>query len=194
MLLVQLIHLLEPLTKPRHDGATWVANDFLYNTETEIGVGTTNPQAIFDINHSTSASAVQFDAPFRIKGGGQLTMGTHTDYGWVQTWAEDDLNLNPVGNNVGIGLTDPSQKLDVNGQIRMRGTSGTAGYIPVSDVDGVMTWTDPTTISTAKDHDWYEDGTTNEPQAINSDIYTEGNVEIKDGNLVLNIDRTLKHV
>ena len=62
--------------------------------------------------------------------------------------------------NVGIGSLDPnsttfpSNKLDVDGQIRMRGTSGTAGYIPVSDADGVMTWTDPTTITTADDGDW----------------------------------------
>ena len=59
-----------------------------------------------------------------------------------------------------VGLFDnpnaivPTQKLDVDGQIRMRGTSGTAGYIPISDADGVMTWTDPLTISTADDGDW----------------------------------------
>ena len=30
----------------------------------------------------------------------------------------------------------------------MRGSSGTTGYIPVSDASGVMTWTDPTTLGT----------------------------------------------
>ena len=47
---------------------------------------------------------------------------------------------------VGIGTIAPSKKLDVDGQIRMRGTSGIAGYVPVSDADGVMTWSNPSTI------------------------------------------------
>ena len=86
---------------------------------------------------------------------------------------------------VGIGTITPSQKLDVNGQIRMRGTSGTAGYIPVSDADGVMTWTDPSTVSTAKDHDWFKEGTTLEPDDIANNIYTEGNVSLDGGNIKL---------
>ena len=50
--------------------------------------------------------------------------------------------------NIGIGTTSPTNKLDVNGQIRMQ-TGATSGYIPVSDASGVMTWTDPATISTS---------------------------------------------
>ncbi|MCP4553118.1 MAG: hypothetical protein GY834_14015 [Bacteroidetes bacterium] len=54
------------------------------------------------------------------------------------------------GGNVGIGLELPTNKLDVNGSIRMR-EGAAAGYIPVSDADGVMTWTDPA-IYTVGDH------------------------------------------
>ena len=79
--------------------------------------------------------------------------------------------------NIGIGTTIPLQKLDVDGQIRMR-TGGSVGYIPVSDADGVMTWTDPAAISTANDHDWYISNTTNSPSSINDNIYTEGKVGI----------------
>ena len=45
------------------------------------------------------------------------------------------------------------QRIDqdiVSGKIRMR-TGAATNYIPVSDADGVMTWTDPSTISTADD-------------------------------------------
>ena len=48
--------------------------------------------------------------------------------------------------NVAIGGLTATEKLDVNGKIRMR-TGATAGYVPVADADGVMTWTDPSTLS-----------------------------------------------
>ncbi|PCI94373.1 MAG: hypothetical protein COB15_14360 [Flavobacteriales bacterium] len=57
------------------------------------------------------------------------------------------MRINEAG-NVGIGTTAPLSKLDVNGQVTM--TTGAAnGYIPVSDANGTMTWTDPATINTA---------------------------------------------
>ena len=93
------------------------------------------------------------------------------------------LIIDASDNKVGIGNVTPTQKLDVDGQIRMRGTSGTAGYIPVSDVDGVMTWTDPSTLSIGSDHDWYVKGTTSQPSSINDNIYTEGNVGIGTQNM-----------
>ncbi len=46
---------------------------------------------------------------------------------------------------VGIGTESPDTEFDVNGQIRMR-TGATNGFIPVSDTNGVMTWTDPASI------------------------------------------------
>lgn len=46
--------------------------------------------------------------------------------------------------NVGIGTTAPTQALDVDGQIRMRGGSPATGYILTSsDNNGTATWTDP---------------------------------------------------
>ncbi len=50
--------------------------------------------------------------------------------------------------DVGIGTTSPYSKFDVNGQITMQ-TGAVAGYIPVSDNWGTMTWTDPLTINTS---------------------------------------------
>lgn len=49
--------------------------------------------------------------------------------------------------NVGVGTSAPSDKLHVVGNIRMVDGNQAAGYIPVSDSNGVMTWTSPSDIS-----------------------------------------------
>ncbi|MCF8256719.1 MAG: tail fiber domain-containing protein [Flavobacteriales bacterium] len=60
--------------------------------------------------------------------------------------------------NVGIGTTNPAELLDVQGSIQMVDGNQQAGYIPVSDANGKMTWTNPTTISSANDADWTVSG------------------------------------
>ena len=49
--------------------------------------------------------------------------------------------------DVAVGGLTATEKLDVNGKIRMR-SGATTGYVPVSDANGVMTWTDPNTVVT----------------------------------------------
>jgi hypothetical protein len=49
--------------------------------------------------------------------------------------------------NLGIGNNNPSAKLDVAGSIRMQDGNQAAGFIPVSDSNGTMIWTDPGIIS-----------------------------------------------
>jgi len=61
----------------------------------------------------------------------------------------------PLG-NVGIGTTTPSEKLDVNGQIRIRGGSPAAGRVLTSNGTGVGTWQTP---PAAADSDWRVVGT-----------------------------------
>ncbi|MCP4090687.1 MAG: hypothetical protein GY746_13010, partial [Gammaproteobacteria bacterium] len=127
-----------------------------------VGIGTSAPTDDLDVNGS-----------IRMRAGANDGFIPVSDANGVMTWtnpsiytAGDNLgdhtateNLKLSGNwlsndggsegvfvdtdgNVGVGLNDPSQNLDVSGKIRMRTGAG-VGYMPVSDVDGVMTWTDP---------------------------------------------------
>lgn len=72
-----------------------------------------------------------------------------SDDGDLRFYTSSDMVLQEVmrmdnTGNVGIGQ-EPTQKLDVNGKIRMR-TGASTGYVPVSDVNGTMTWTAPASL------------------------------------------------
>lgn len=88
--------------------------------------------ATYDDGHVAYASQMRI---FNNRTGGKIFI-TNGDGG---------VNLDATG-NVGISTTSPTNELDVDGQIRMR-TGATAGYIPVSDANGVMTWTAPTALN-----------------------------------------------
>ncbi|MCB9205545.1 MAG: tail fiber domain-containing protein [Flavobacteriales bacterium] len=61
-----------------------------------------------------------------------------------------EFNNNVVGINgkLGVGTQSPSDRLHVEGSIRMVDGNEAAGYIAVSDTNGTMVWTDPATLQT----------------------------------------------
>lgn len=105
-----------------------------------------------------------------------------------------------------IGHGSPSATLDVRGDFRYRDGNESAGDILISDNAGNASWTDPNSIFTdtddqtlslsgnllsiadgnsvnlsslfTNDNDWYEEGTSNAPDDINDNMFTQGNVGI----------------
>ena len=73
-----------------------------------------------------------------------------------------------LGNNVSVGIatSSPTEKLDVNGHIRMR-AGASNGYIPVSDNNGVMTWTSPDSMNVNMDINDLHDGYTDQLNNLN---------------------------
>ena len=78
-----------------------------------------------------------------------------------------------IGNNanVGIGISSPAEKLDVDGKIRMR-SGANDGYIALSDSNGVMTWTNPASVLPAgdmntSDYDTNNDGIVDNAETVN---------------------------
>jgi len=79
--------------------------------------------------------------------------------------------------NVGIATPSPSEKLDVNGKVRIRDlpVGGAINTMVVADATGVLHKNDGSWLL---DKDWFEVGTTDPPNNINDDIYTYGKVGI----------------
>jgi hypothetical protein len=75
----------------------------------------------------------------------QLVLGvTSSGHGTIeaihQGIAYKNIFLAKDGGNVGIGTTSPTTKIDINGQIRIRGGSPSTDKVLISDADGLATW------------------------------------------------------
>jgi len=78
-------------------------------------------------------------------GGNDLTLGTSTTYGAIQTWSEKPLVIQGQGNNVLIGTTTNSTfKLDVSGTFRVSGVATFGSTLS----NGTFTYTLPSATGT----------------------------------------------
>jgi len=115
------------------------ASDVLTIKNGNVGIGTTSPAAPLHIGTTNSigpitTTNVMSGAAIRVGGtsqwGGQILIGSSegNNYFWYQTGKWDAANsvlnpnyalaINPLGGNVGIGTTTPTEKLDVNGNVQ----------------------------------------------------------------------------
>jgi hypothetical protein len=78
-----------------------------------IGLGAKQPTwklEIEDANQDANGGTV-------VMGGGNLRLGCHDQYAWIQAHSGKPLSLNPLGNKVGIGTPEPKNDLDVKGRV-----------------------------------------------------------------------------
>jgi len=153
------------------NGSSWVSNAISGDTDwivqgintyslNDVAVGINNPSYQFHVHdstgnatlitttNSTTGSNISDGLAIGIDNlGNSLFANRESTETRIMTNNQTRILVSPTG-DVSIGNNLPSNKLDVDGQIRMRG-GAVNGYIPVSNPLGVMTWTDPSTISTA---------------------------------------------
>jgi hypothetical protein len=94
-----------------------------------VGIGTINPTSLFHVLGSRSNSINSANAIAKIGGADVFTcfgaLNGTPNYGtWIQPLRPSDdysfpLLINPLGGNVGIGVTDPDAKLEINGSLKV---------------------------------------------------------------------------
>jgi len=115
----------------------------------DVGIGTSTPSAKLHLRDTTSdtINAATSVAKFDGSGGDGLAFGNmqSSPYSsWIQAGYLADgynpafnngypISLNPVGGNVGIGITNPSEKLHVSGNILATGTVNASSDISLKD-------------------------------------------------------------
>jgi hypothetical protein len=188
---------------------TTTSHAFLFNTANaermritnagKVGIGTSSPTATLNIkatanNNSDNLAQVLTNSEFRLQYRADDVSslyigGLGSERGFLQGVnaaqnAGADISLNPYGGSVGIGTSLPSQKLHIDGSVRITGAiydsnnaAGTSGQVlsstgtgtdwvslsEISGVDGTGTanyiskWSDTDTITDSQIQD---DGTT----------------------------------
>ncbi len=81
---------------------------------------------------------------------GQFIVNNNNDF-----YAAPSIFYSVGSNYIGIGTSSPTQILDINGNVKLRGTiydwdnnPGTQGYIIIKNSDGGLSWVDPKSITT----------------------------------------------
>ncbi len=145
--------------------------------EGNVGIGTTSPLVKFHVEEN--ASAVMMLKEVTPTNGAAFVMESLNQYVLLSnesgtfrienaTNSLQPFNINPSG-QVGIGGDAFHSALDVHGKITMR-NGATNGYIPVSDANGTMTWTDPNTVISVTPSPWMLNGTNIHPVSITNNV------------------------
>ncbi|MCP4091461.1 MAG: hypothetical protein GY746_16985, partial [Gammaproteobacteria bacterium] len=82
--------------------------------------------------------------------------------------------------NTGFGTSTPENTMHIVGGLRYEDGTEAAGFIPVSDADGVMTWTDPASITTSSIFANTSGVTSNENGTYASDDFVFGSPQLDD--------------
>jgi len=136
---------------PKWNGSALVTGTIYDNGS--VGIGTTSPYSDSKLHvRGTGQTTISVEAPSNAAAGIRWRQGSAQKWlAYVSSSGNDDLSFNDgldrvtlqSGGNVGIGTTSPSEKLEVNGQVKITDGSEGAGKVLTSDGAGVASWQAP---------------------------------------------------
>jgi hypothetical protein len=123
---------------PKFTASTTLGNSAIYQSGSDIGIGTTSPTGDLEIHDESGEASIIVGSGLPTNGQAFISF-TQTDEGDIWSLGADDesdrftisesasLGIDPrltiyPGGNVGIGTTSPSQKLGVGGNIALEGS------------------------------------------------------------------------
>lgn len=133
----------------RHDGAIWMADNYLNNTGTKVGIGIGSPTEGLHIDSSVKIGNSVWSTPtnsrfLKFGDGNFVTIGEDSTDDRLHFKAKDYVfgkSSNAYTGNVGIGVIgSPSAKLHVNGSVRITDGNQATGRVLTSDINGNASW------------------------------------------------------
>ncbi|MCD4737074.1 MAG: DUF2793 domain-containing protein, partial [Bacteroidales bacterium] len=148
-----------------YDGSAWISvvggddddwkisgGNMYSNVSGNVGIGLTNPQNLLHVAHmSGGASVAKFESSSETcieLVGGSRTWGLVSDNS-PDVFRIRDVTLGGAGSdrfaidafgNIGIGVTAPTVKLDIDGMVRIRGGNPGKHKVLLSGQDGTASW------------------------------------------------------
>ena len=141
---------------PKFTSSTTIGNSVIYQSGTDVGIGTTSPESRLDVDGGTISNVYEIAGGpgpgqfLRVSAPGAMTFVTDSNddepYGtftWCVNEPTDPDKLMELTEEVGLGiglpvLSVPSEKLDVNGTARLRVMPTGSGTTVVADANGVL--------------------------------------------------------
>jgi hypothetical protein len=95
------------------------SNLFAIDSSGNVGIGTTSPSEKLEVNGNVQASSYKISGVTVLSGSANVSLGSSGATGTISLNTHTSTALYVAGDdNVGIGTTTPSEKLEVNGKIK----------------------------------------------------------------------------